>query len=761
MVTVLHARAFVLVLLVTSLLVPAPARAEEETITFDGGGWGHGVGFSQWGAQNMALEDPSLTGPEIASHYYAGTSVDSAVAKLPASSFIVTEPQPVWIGLLQGVDSFTFRVLEGSVEICQNGDGYTGCDRPQPAVDESWTFSSSVGGCGFLNEGVPDVIANCVASIELGPDTVVRVVDAGGTIFGPDLLLTSGTIKVRPPGVAPSSPEALGDWLDGPTFHVSVTMDVEAYLGGIAEVPESWQPTALQAQAIAARSYAINKAEARESGDRVGNYLGDPSLGSRAASCWCHLYRDERDMNYEGQPAENASWLAAVTATIDQVLTHSTGITQYGIIEAYFSSSTFGATESNITGFGSVVQYPYLVSVDDHWAETANTWAWPKAIPEQTIIDALASTARSWQQAFDDITGVSVQPAPGAIVTFEGVSGGSIVSTDVPGWWLRSGIGLNSPGILSAEMTGAQGPPPGSVSRLAGEDRYRTAVAVSQHAFPGGADTVLIATGENFPDSLAGTAAGYRLDAPILLTHTNLLNTYTKAELSRLGPDEIIILGGTAAVAASVEAELQTYAPTVTRLAGPTRYETATSISERAFTGDVSTIFVVTGADFPEAVVAGPAAAAFNGPVLLTRTSSLPTAVRQEIERLTPDVIVLVASAAAVDANVEAELATYAPVTRIAGSDRYVTSALVSAYAFGTDLDAVYVATGNDYPDALTGGIGAATEGAPILLVQPNTVPTSVGAELGRLAPFDIRILGGTGVVSDTVQQALAGYLVP
>ncbi len=763
MVTVSHARALALALLLVTMLVPAPAMAEEESITFDGGGWGHGVGFSQWGAQNMALDDPALTGQEIATHYYLGTSIATAASVLPETSFLVAEPQPLWIGILQTQTSFAFRIEAGSVEICQNGDGYTGCERPQPQEGETWTFSSDPAGrCVFANGGVPDANdGNCLASIALDPGAVVRIVDGGGTIFGPDLLLTSGTIKMRPPGVAPSSPDGLAEWIDGPTFHVSATMDVEPYLNGIAEVIEGWEPAALEAQAIAARSYAMNRAEARESGDRAGNYLGDPGLGARASSCWCHLYRDERDMNYEGQPAENAGWVAAVADTLDEVLTHPTGITQFGIIEAYFSSSTFGMTESNVTGFGSTVQYPYLVSVDDHWAADANLWAWPKTVPEATVIDALASTFRPWKQAFDDITSVSVQPAPGAIVTFEGVLGGATVSTDVPGWWLRSGIGLNSPGITSAEMTGDQGPPPGSVARLAGEDRYRTAVAVSQSAFPAGADTVLIATGENFPDSLAGTAAGFRLDAPILLTNTSILNTYTKQELTRLAPSEIFILGGPAAVSEGVEQQLAAFAPTVSRLAGLTRYETATAISQHAFAGDVSTIFVVTGADFPEAVVAGPAAAQFDGPVLLTRSTSLPTAVRAEIQRLTPDVIVLVASDQAVNGSVEAELAKYAPVTRITGADRYVTSALVSAYAFGSDLDAAFVATGSDYPDALTGGLAAALAGGPVLLVTADSIPTAVGTELDRLDPFDIVILGGTGVVSEAVEEALTGYLVP
>lgn len=766
MFAVSHARALALVVLVATLLIPAPARAEDETITFDGGGWGHGVGFSQWGAQGMALADPSLSGAEIATYYYEGTTTAQADAQLPASSFMLTEEEPLWIGLLQNRTTFTFRVESGTVEICQHGDGVTDCQRPQPQAGESWTFSSLTGGCRFANTGVPEVLGDCIASIQLAPGAVVRVVDAGGGAhWGPDLLLTSGTIKIRPPGNAPTigSPEFL-NWLDGPTFHVVARMDLEPYLEGISEALDGWQPAALQAQALAARSYAINKAEARESGTRAGNYLQDPSLGSRAASCWCHMYRDTRDMNFVGQVGETPGWVAAVGATAGTVIVSNAGITQFGIIEAYFYSSTFGATEWNTTGFGSGVSYPYLTSVPDPWSNQPgnSNWRWTEVVLEQDVIDALQgpfAVGRSWYVEYIDITDATVQAPPGGTVTFDGIrANGTTETVVVPGWWLRSRLGLKSPAVLDAEMTGNQGR---QTMRLAGPDRYRTAVAVSQSAFPTGADTVLIATGENFPDSLAGAAAGYRLDAPILLTNTNVLNTYTKQELNRLDPSTIIILGGPAAVSPSVEAELAAYAPAVERLWGATRYETAAAITEYAFGGDVSTIFVVGGADFPEAVVAGPAAAAFDGPVLLTRTSSLPTAVRNEILRLTPDVIVLVAPTAGVDASVETQLAAIAPVTRIAGADRYVTSALVSAYAFGTDLTAAYVATGSDYPDALTGGLAAARDGGPVLLVRTGSIPSAVASELTRLRPFDVFILGGTAVVSSEVENQLAEYLVP
>ena len=296
------------------------------------------------------------------------------------------------------------------------------------------------------------------------------------------------------------------------------------------------------------------------------------------------------------------------------------------------------------------------------------------------------------------------------------------------------------------------------IERLAGLDRYRTAIEVSQAAFPDGADTVFVATGENHPDSLAGIAAATHVNAPILLTNTGILNTYTKAELARLGPSEIVVLGGPAAVSESVEAELTAYAPTVTRLAGPTRFETAAAITEAVFAPDVPVLYVVDGLDFPEAVISGPMAGQQGGPVLLTRPDSIPSAVRNEITRLNPASIVVVSRDGVISDEVLIELTGYAPVAVVNGSDRYETAAELSATAV-VPPTVVYVAVGNNYPDALTGGVLAAQESSAILLVETDFIPVAIQDELTRLTPERIVVLGGNGVVSTFVEAQLIGYL--
>ena len=78
---------------------------------------------------------------------------------------------------------------------------------------------------------------------------------------------------------------------------------------------------------------------------------------------------------------------------------------------------------------------------------------------------------------------------------------------------------------------------------------------------------------------------------------------------------------------------------------------------------------------------------------------------------------------------------------------------------FAPGVAVAYVATGVDFPDALSGSAAAGLRGGPVLLVCPSGVPAVVATELSRLKPAKIVILGGTGVVSAAVQSALAAYL--
>jgi putative cell wall-binding protein len=98
-------------------------------------------------------------------------------------------------------------------------------------------------------------------------------------------------------------------------------------------------------------------------------------------------------------------------------------------------------------------------------------------------------------------------------------------------------------------------------SRVSGSNRYLTAVAISEEAFPDGAGVVYIAVGTNFPDALAAAGPAGFNRSPVLLTPTAALPAEVVAEVERLAPHTIVILGGTAAISANVEAQLEALLP--------------------------------------------------------------------------------------------------------------------------------------------------------------------------------------------------------
>ncbi len=295
------------------------------------------------------------------------------------------------------------------------------------------------------------------------------------------------------------------------------------------------------------------------------------------------------------------------------------------------------------------------------------------------------------------------------------------------------------------------------VVRLGGPDRIATAVLLSAATFPAGVDTVLIAAGATFPDALTGAAAAATGPGPVLLVPTDTLPDIVDAEIRRLAPRRIVLLGGTAAISEGVEDQLATLATVVDRRAGPERYATAAAISAGFFTSDVTAVWVASGETFADALPAGPGAGLAGSPLLLTARDTLPPVIEQELQRLAPDRIVLLGGTAVVSTAVEDLLASIAPVTRLAGPDRYATAAAVAQHAFPT-APAVLIASGQDFADALAAGPVALVDGGPVLLVTPDQIPAPTDAELRRLVPQLITIAGGTAAVSDSVQTLLAEY---
>jgi subtilisin family serine protease len=296
--------------------------------------------------------------------------------------------------------------------------------------------------------------------------------------------------------------------------------------------------------------------------------------------------------------------------------------------------------------------------------------------------------------------------------------------------------------------------------RLAGADRYATAAKVAS-AFPTAVPVAYVASGDSFPDALAGAALAGSQDAPVLLTAARSLPAATASALDRLAPERIVVLGGTGAVSSSVATQLAKHTSgTVTRIKGDDRYETASAIAQTMMKGvSTDTVYVASGESFPDAL-AGAALAGSNGqPVLLTAPRSLPLATAARLSTLRPNRIVVLGGSAAVSAAVRDRLKDYTDgsVTRLSGNDRYETAAAVAAQ-FGTGVQAAYVASGLGFPDALAGAALAGSQDSPVLLTNRSSVPTSTRTALGSLAPGKVVVLGGTGVVSSSTAVALGAY---
>ena len=200
----------------------------------------------------------------------------------------------------------------------------------------------------------------------------------------------------------------------------------------------------------------------------------------------------------------------------------------------------------------------------------------------------------------------------------------------------------------------------------------------------------------------------------------------------------------------------------VDRISGANRYETAAQIS-RSFFQTAPVVYVSNSTSPIDSLASGPAAAAEGAPLLFVGQNSIPAATALELFRLKPERIVVLGGTSVVSSQVQNSLQTYTTtntVTRVSGANRYATAAAVSQQAFPTAAS-VYIANGVSFTDALAGGAAAAAEDAPMLLVNTDGVPAATGAELARLAPSKIVLLGGNTIIPPAVEAALSGYLAP
>src|SRR5581483_4172666 len=146
----------------------------------------------------------------------------------------------------------------------------------------------------------------------------------------------------------------------------------------------------------------------------------------------------------------------------------------------------------------------------------------------------------------------------------------------------------------------------------------------SQKGWPQTAPAAVVASARDFPDALAAAPLAGKLGGPVLLVGADPDQRVTD-EAKRLGAQQVVIVGGTAAVTPAVESSLRSGVPgaTVRRISGPDRFDTADAVAHEVG-GASGEAIVASGTSFADALSAGALAAKAAIPVLLTTRDTLP-----------------------------------------------------------------------------------------------------------------------------------------
>ncbi|MEA2705209.1 MAG: hypothetical protein QOD63_3154, partial [Actinomycetota bacterium] len=295
----------------------------------------------------------------------------------------------------------------------------------------------------------------------------------------------------------------------------------------------------------------------------------------------------------------------------------------------------------------------------------------------------------------------------------QGPGGGTVFQDENGGWWLGFAAWISN---RTTEATGSRKlffrplrfqdgrpvlqaadgsfPPPPYPQRIAGGDRYDTAARFSAKTVQPFRPIAYVATGAAFPDALSSGPASGVEGSPVILVQRDGVPAAARAELARVRPGHIVVMGGTGAISDAVYNDVKQYSvggSSIHREAGVNRYHTASLVSRNTFKNGAPVAYVATGENFADALAGGAAGAHNGGPLLLVQRDGIPPDTATELGRLKPGRIVVLGGQGAVSDGVAAQLGQYGPVTRIAGANRYDTAAKVARSEFGSLLGGIVV----------------------------------------------------------------------
>ncbi|MHB8464814.1 MAG: cell wall-binding repeat-containing protein, partial [Acidimicrobiales bacterium] len=299
--------------------------------------------------------------------------------------------------------------------------------------------------------------------------------------------------------------------------------------------------------------------------------------------------------------------------------------------------------------------------------------------------------------------------------------------------------------------------------RVAGSDRYATSAALSRAGWPQTSSVVYVASGEVFADALATGAAAGLNRAPILLTNQCSLPPATSAELRRLTPTTVYIVGGVTAVCEQVARAIgQLTGVTPVRIGGTDRYDTNAQLVATTWKSTAPLAFVTTGVNFPDGLTGSARAAKDGAPLLLTDTCLLPSATRAELLRLAPRVVKVFGGTSAICPGVLDAISAAtggAQVVRIAGPDRVQTATLIAEDGWSR-ASAPIVASAGNFPDALSASAYAGVTGMPVLINDTCASDVPVLAALRSFIAATFTVAGGVAALCGAAVAPLAVGLV-
>ena len=317
------------------------------------------------------------------------------------------------------------------------------------------------------------------------------------------------------------------------------------------------------------------------------------------------------------------------------------------------------------------------------------------------------------------------------------------------------------------------------IQRLSGNDRYDTMGEIVEEAYPHASNdsTVIVASGDNFPDALASSGLSGLANAPVILTNSYRLSARADGQISRLNPTKVIVIGGESAVSDSVVNQIEKRVARdakIVRISGDTRRDTANEIFAQAkkqvnanWADD--TAIIATGENFTDALSISAYAQKNKYPVFLSGKSGLDASTVKDIKGYGFTNIVIAGGSAAVPNSVIAQLksagVSESNIVRLGGATRYQTSLEIAKYASShgsLQPNTPVFATGENFPDALAGGVLAGVKNSPLLLVSPDTAVNHDALNwINSTHMFDntAYVLGGTDAVSETVSADIASVL--